>query len=168
MTHETPTPQTPASPHITGELRYFTDGMDEVFDQAGTRFSMQALQERLLHNPVDYDTGSIMVVTRGDDGEGTRQFAFDTHHMIDTTQPWLVADLDRFSKYHAAPAKHNITVGDQWESPFGLTGEVVSVTAPRNSHAVPPEAARQPETYRSRAGLARRALDAAVNRGFVD
>jgi hypothetical protein len=83
--------------------------------------------------------------------------------MIDVDRPHLVAQLDKFD---TEDSSHDITVGLEWDSPFGLTGPVAGVAVPHNSHNPNGEVTERPADSHSQTVAARKRLDAIVDRKF--
>jgi hypothetical protein len=153
MTYETGETQVPQ-----GEIQVFKEGgQAELFRQPGVRLRFGDLRDRLIGNPVDQDSGAVYVQTVNDHG-GRKSYHFDAFHMIDADRPWLVATLDRFPVDDPA---HDITVGQAWDSPLGVTERVAGVVVPLNTQAYDPHAEVKPTT--SPAFTGRQRLDDALS-----
>lgn len=124
----------------------------DVFRSPGDTLSMRALARQHVTDPVAADTGAIVVITRSirKDGPAWRQQWFVTDgRVIADPGTGEVRDL-------ADGVLGDITIGQHWRSPFGLTYPVRAVMRPRTWGFPPGRVIRVPEAPGSppRAGLA--------------
>lgn len=156
--HETPPDLRPG-----GELRYYPEQggrVDVVYKNPGETFGMAEIADFFGRDPVIQDSAAALIQVVGTDGR-PQDFFMDRNIAVPAAQPWLLARLDKFP---ITDPSHNITVGQPWQSPFGVTGKVHAVVLPWNHGYRQDQVKEVPAGKVSRTEIGRRILDQLIER----